>query len=244
MVALVAIEAETDPADPLAETAWLSEVAAGHGLPSVVVAQAWLDRDDVEEVLAAHSADPLVRGIRHKPTSAAAPDRAERGLPGSMDDPAWRRGFARLAPLGLSFDLQTPWWHLDAARDLAADFPESRIILNHTGLPADRSPQRLSTWEEALRALAKMPNVAIKISGLGQPGQPWTVEANRPVVLTAIDAFGPNRAMFASNFPVDSLVASFETIFGGFDRITHGFPEAERDALFRGNAFRIYRITA
>jgi predicted TIM-barrel fold metal-dependent hydrolase len=84
--------------------------------------------------------------------------------------------------------------------------------------------------------------VALKISGLGQPGMPWSVEANRGVVLDAIQIFGPDRVMFASNFPVDSLVASFGTIFAGFFEITEGFSAAERDAMFRGNAARLYRV--
>ncbi|MFX4509011.1 amidohydrolase family protein, partial [Acinetobacter baumannii] len=77
---------------------------------------------------------------------------------------------------------------------------------------------------------------------IGLPGQPWTVEDNKPVVRDAIDIFGTDRAMFASNFPVDGLVARFETIFDGFDRITADLSEAERAKLFRDNASRIYRF--
>lgn len=240
--ASVYIETEYDPADPLGEVAWVADLARREGLPTVVVAQAWLDRADCEAVLAAHAAHPLVRGIRHKPAAAPRPDRAERGAKGSMDDPAWRRGFAMLEPAGLSFDLQTPWWHFDAARALADDFPETRIIVNHTGLPADRSAEGLAGWRRAVAGLARCPNVAMKVSGLGQPGQPWTAAANRDIVLHAIDAFSPERIMFASNFPVDSLVARFETIFDGFDAITAGFPQAERAAMFRDNARRYYRM--
>jgi predicted TIM-barrel fold metal-dependent hydrolase len=116
------------------------------------------------------------------------------------------------------------------------------MILNHSGLPADRSAEGLAGWREALRTLAGARNAALKISGLGQAGQPWSADANRGVVLDAIDIFGPDRVMFASNFPVDSLVGSFHTIFTGFLDITVGFSQPERDAMFRGNAVRIYRI--
>ena len=88
--------------------------------------------------------------------------------------------------------------------------------------------------------LASCPNVAVKISGLGQPGQPWTVAANRDIVLTTIDLFGPSRCMFASNFPVDSLCASFHTIFGGFREIVRDFSAGEQRGLFHDNAIRIY----
>ncbi len=244
VVGTVFVETEWDPQDPVGETRWVQALAAREGLPSVMVCQAWLDRGDVEAVLAAQSAFPLVRGIRHKPRAAKSPAEVSDDLSGSMMDPVWRRGFALLHRHGLSFDLQTPWWHFRQALDLAEAFPETQIIVNHTGLPSDRSAEGLGGWRDALRLLAKAPNVAIKISGLGQPGKPWTVEANRPVVLDTIETFGVDRCMFASNFPVDSLVATFATIFGGFLTITDHFPPADRAKLFHGNAVRIYRIGA
>jgi predicted TIM-barrel fold metal-dependent hydrolase len=242
VVGSVFIETEWDPRDPIGETRWVEELAQRESLPSVMVAQAWLDRPDVEDVLAAYGGNPLVRGIRHKPKAVKATDRIEIGAPGSMGDPLWRRGYALLRRNGLSFDLQTPWWHLKEARALADEFGDTTIILNHTGLPADRSSAALAGWREALKMLAGASNAFIKISGIGIAGRPWTIEDNKPVVLDAISIFGPERVMFASNFPVDSLVATFETIFSGFDEITRGFPEAERAAMFRDNARRIYRF--
>jgi predicted TIM-barrel fold metal-dependent hydrolase len=159
-----------------------------------------------------------------------------------MTDPAWREGFARLAPLNLRFDLQTPWWHLGEALALAFAFPYTQIILNHTGLPSDRSAEGVAGWRAAMGTLAAAPNVAVKISGLGQPGQPWTAAANRDIVLTTIDLFGVTRCMFASNFPVDSLCGTFSDIFGGFEEIVAGFSSGEQDALFADNARRVYAI--
>jgi predicted TIM-barrel fold metal-dependent hydrolase len=239
----VYVETEWDPKDPLGETRWVQSLIAATGFPHGIVAQAWLDRADVADVLTAQAAMPRVKGIRQKPKAAARPEDAVRGLAGSMDDPAWRAGFAHLEPLGLSFDLQTPWWHLDAARDLARDFPKTRIILNHTGLPADRSAEGLAAWRRAMSALADALNVALKISGLGQPGRPWTVEANGPIVLDAIRIFGVGRCMFASNFPVDGLCASFDQIFKGFAAITRDLAAADRHRLFRDNAAKIYRLS-
>jgi predicted TIM-barrel fold metal-dependent hydrolase len=242
VIGSVFVETEWDPTDPLGEVAWVESVRRDAGLPSVVVAQAWLDRADAARVLTAHGQNAIVRGIRHKPRAAASPAAVSPGAPGSMGDPAFRAGFALLAPNGLSYDLQTPWWHLDEAADLAASFPETHIILNHTGLPADRSPEAIAGWRAAMRSFALRPNVSVKISGLGQAGRQWSAEINRSIVLETIDIFGTDRAMFASNFPVDSLVGSFATIFSGFDRITSGFTDPERAQLFRDNARRIYRI--
>ncbi|MCZ8185863.1 MAG: amidohydrolase family protein [Beijerinckiaceae bacterium] len=237
LLASVYVEAEWDPRDPVGEMDYIAALRAETGLPSVAVAQAWLDRDDCAAVLESHAARGFVRSVRHKPRANASP---ADGAAGGMTDPRWREGFARLAPLGLRFDLQTPWWHLGEAARLAADFPETTIILNHTGLPADRSPEGLAGWNAAMQRLAACPNVMVKISGIGIPGQRWTAEANREVVLRTIDAFGSGRCMFASNFPVDSLCAGFSEIFGGFEAIVAGFPQKEQEALFVENARRIY----
>jgi predicted TIM-barrel fold metal-dependent hydrolase len=242
VVGSVFVETEWDPRTPVAETRWVHELAEREGLPTVMVAQARLDRPDVEEVLAAHCDHPRVRGIRHKPAAASSPDKVIPGAPGSMGDPAWRRGFALLATHGLSFDLQTPWWHFEEAAELAASHPETQIVINHTGLPADRSDAGLAGWRRAMERVAAQPNVAVKISGIGVPGQPWSVETNRRVVLDTIEVFGVERCMFASNFPVDSLVASFAIIFSGFSTITEEFTQQERRRLFHDNAVHFYRM--
>lgn len=238
----VYVEAEWDPSDPLGETRWVHTLAAQEGLPTVMVAQAWLDREDVEEILAAQAAFPRVRGIRHKPKAAPSPDRVAYGVPGSLSCPRFARGFALLARYGLSFDLQVPWWHFEEAFALFARHPEVSVIVNHTGLPADRSSEALAGWKRALARLAELPQVALKISGIGIPGKPWTVADNRPIVCTALEIFGVERCMFASNWPVDTLCADFRTIFDGFFEITSDLTTAERVALFFENACRIYRI--
>lgn len=242
VVATVHLEGEWDPADPIGETRWLQSVIAEHGYPHAIVAQARLDREDVEDVLAGQAALPRVRGVRHKPAAADSPRGVRPGAPGSMDDPRWRAGYALLARHRLSFDLQTPYWHLAEAARLARDFPETQIVLNHAGLPADRSDAGLAAWRAAMALLAAQPNVAVKISGLGQPTSAWTVDAQRYVVLETIALFGVDRCMFASNYPVDSLVAAFAVIYGGFREIAEVFTPAERDKLFCDNAMRYYRI--
>ncbi|MGE0717478.1 MAG: amidohydrolase [Alphaproteobacteria bacterium] len=235
----VYVETEWDPGDALGEMAYVAELRRGGGLPSVAVAQAWLDRDDAASLLERLAAIDFVRSVRHKPRANASPS---DGRPGGMADPRWRAGFAELARRGLRFDLQTPWWHLGEAVDLAHAFPDTRIILNHTGLPADRSPAGISGWKRAMADLALCPNVAVKISGIGVRGEAWTVAANRGIVLTTIDLFGTDRCMFASNYPVDGLCASWDAILGGFDAITADFSPAERDRLFGSNAVAIYDI--
>ena len=216
----VYVEAEWDPRDPLGEMNFIAGVRKG-AFPTVAIAQAWLHRKDCAMVLEAQARHAFVRGIRHKPK------------PGMMDSAKWREGYRRLAPLGLHFELQAPWRQLKEAARLARDFPETVIVLNHTGLPSD---QDIPDWREAMALLVACPNTAVKISGLGN------VKRKREVVLAAIELFGTARAMFASNFPVDSLRGTFSGIFSEFDAITRGFSDAERRGLFHDNAVRIYRM--
>jgi predicted TIM-barrel fold metal-dependent hydrolase len=238
----VHMEAEWDRADPVGETRWIATVAREHGLPSACIGHAELHLPDIAGVLAGHAQSPLMRGIRHKPAAVASPREAKRGMARSMDDPAWRNGYALLERFGLSYDLQTPWWHLDAAADLAVDFPRTQIIINHTGLPADRSAEGLAGWRRALEQVAARPNVAIKISGLGRAGLPWTVAANGPIIRDTIAIFGVERCLFASNFPVDSLAGTFADIYNGFFAAVADRPQADQRKLFHDNAVRLYRL--
>ena len=105
-----------------------------------------------------------------------------------------------------------------------------------------RDAEALAAWRAALETVAALPNVALKISGLGLPGRAWTVADNGPVVRDAIAIFGVARCLFASNFPVDSLVADYRTIYSGFREITADFPPDDIGRLFHDNALRIYHL--
>ena len=219
----VHIEAEWDPSNPTGEMAFIAELRRVSGFPTVAVAQAWLDRDDCAAVLEAQAAHSFVRGVRHKPP------------PGMMDDVRWRAGYRRLAPLGLHFELQAPWPQLDEAKRLARDFADTMIVLNHAGLPR---MSEMATWRSAMASLAECENVMVKISGLGN----LDAAAKRAASLAVIDLFGTQRAMFASNYPVDSLRDSFDAIYQAFDTASRDFSPAERANLFHDNAVRIYRM--
>ena len=144
VVKTVYVEAEWDPTDPIGESRYISRLRRETQFPTVMVAQAWLDREDCAAVLEQQAAFDFVRSVRHKPRANASPNDA---APGGMTDSNWRAGFARVSSLGLRFDLQTPWWHLADAARLACDFPGTPIILNHTGLPSDRSAAALAGCE-------------------------------------------------------------------------------------------------
>ncbi len=213
MVATVHIEAECDRKQQVAETRWLTDISARHGMPNAIVAHAWIDTPDAEEIIVRQKAFPLVRGIRTKPIISAGPDKSVRGQPRSMQDPKWRNGLSLLEKHDLSWDLRVVWWHLEEAAEVVREHPGLRTVLNHTGYPLDRSAEALAVWRRGMEALAACPNVNCKISGLTVKGEPWTLAANKPIILDAIRIFGVERCMFASNIPVDGLKGSWDYIY-------------------------------
>lgn len=241
IVGTVTMETEWDLDDPIGEIAYTEKIAERYGLPTASIAHAVLRDPGVEAVLEQLADRPIVRGVRNKPGQAASA--AEGGSYRSlMVDPAWRKGFALLERYGLDFELQTAWWQFGEASALAADFPDTQIVINHAGLPSDRSPEGIAGWTKALAQMAAHDRVAIKISGIGLPGVPWTVENNRRIVETVAEVFGSDRIMFASNFPVDSLAGTYAEIYGGFVEITRAWSADEQRRAFLENAVRYYRL--
>ncbi|MGE0765932.1 MAG: amidohydrolase [Hyphomicrobiaceae bacterium] len=243
IVATVTMEAEWDDRRLVEETAWTAGLAACvPALPIAHVARTFLHEPGASREIARHAAYPIVKGIRHKPAAAPSPDRIERGAPGGMTDSAWRQGYRALAKHGLHFELQAPWWHVDELLDLVSAFPETPVVINHAFLPADRSADGINGWRSAIARAAKAPQVSIKISGLGLPGRPWSLSDNRDIIRALVDTFGPDRAMFASNFPVDGLCGSFDTIYSGYKTAVADWSQRDRSKLFHDTAARIYRL--
>ncbi|MDC9825280.1 amidohydrolase family protein [Devosia sp. ZB163] len=238
-----AVHVEAFPTDPIKETETLQKVADANPLPLVIVGNGDLTSPEFPALLDRHQAFPIFRGIRQVVNMHANPARSyvSRDL---MAVPQFLEGLRELGRRGLSFDLQLYPHQMDAAAALAAAAPDTRIILNHTGMWADRDLAGWKQYKAGLRTLAAQPNIVAKVSGLGMLDHGWTTESIRPLVLEAIEAFGPERAMFASNFPVDKLYSDFRTVWRAFDNITAGFSETERAGLFRDNARKFYRIPA
>jgi predicted TIM-barrel fold metal-dependent hydrolase len=242
VVGTVHVEAEWDRADQVAETRWVSEIAAQEGLPTAIVAHAWFHTDNSAQVIAEQAAFPLVRGIRSKPVTAASPDTMVRGGAGSMQDDRWLQGFAALERHGLSWDLRVPFWHLPEAAEVARAFPRTPIVLNHTGFPWDRSAEGLAAWRAAMEVLAREPNVHVKVSEFGLRDAPWDYEGNRGVALDAIAIFGIERCMFASNFPVASLRIGYDELVRSVQRMVAHLPRDQQDGFFWKNATAFYRL--
>ena len=258
---------------PVGETEFVNGVAAmsasgGYG-PTRVCAGIVGNADlrlgaRVDEVLAAHlrAGGGRFRGIRHiNARDAAIPAPANAPEFGLFGDADFRAGFARLAPLGLSFDAWLYHPQIDELTALARAFPETQIVLNHVGGPlgigdyAGRRDAEFARWTTSIRGLATCPNVFVKLGGLGMPftnlglhdgPEPPSSErlatVSRPYFTTCIGAFGPERCMFESNFPVDKESFSYAVYWNACKRLTQGASAAERTALFSGSAARFYRL--
>jgi predicted TIM-barrel fold metal-dependent hydrolase len=233
VVKAIHVEADHSGSDPVDETTWLASVAATWGMPNAIVAYADLERDGVEATLDRHlAASDLVRGVRI------------REHPADPSSPTFTRGLRALTTRGLSYDVNASVDRLASTRAAARAHPDLRLILCHTGDPPERDASMFATWRRAMHALATAPNVACKISGLGMGDHAWTIERIRPWVLEAIEAFGTERCMFGTNWPVDSLYGSYRRQVDAYRTIIAeaGFSASEQRDLLGGNAERSYRI--
>jgi predicted TIM-barrel fold metal-dependent hydrolase len=226
----------------------------------------------VQEVLEAHlrAGGGRFRGIRHntfrddavRAYYALRPGSVFDQPPGLLADPDFRAGFARLAPLGLSFDASLFHPQLPELTELARAFPNTAIVLNHAGTPlgigayAGQRDAVFASWSASIRELATCPNVSVKLGGFGmtlhglgfydEPAPPSSerlAAALRPYVETCIEAFGADRCMFESNFPPDKASYSYAVFWNACKRLAQGASAAEKQALFSGSAARFYRLT-
>jgi len=222
--------------------------------------------DAVARVLEAQIAagDGRFRGIRHSVTWDAS-DVLSRGRTnspkGQIYDSTWRAGFARLAPLGLTFEAWLYHPQLPDLADLARAFPQTTIILNHVGGPVgigpykDKKAETFAQWKTGIAEVAKSHNVVVKLGGLGMtfgmfdfysrekpPSSSELETAYRPYIETCIGAFGVNRAMFESNFPPDGASSSYPILWNAFKRLAAGSSAYEKAMLFSGTAKRVYRL--
>lgn len=243
LAGIVHVDAGADARHALDETRWLQAMADRDGMPDAIVAFAPLNDRAVGALLEAQAGFANVRGIRHIINWHRDPGKSYTAA-NLIEDPAWRAGFALLARHDLSFDCQIYPGQMAAMASLAAAHPDIQVILNHAGMLVDKGPDALIEWRAGMRALAALPHVSVKLSGYGLVDHQWTQASIGPLVLEAIDIFGPERCMFASDFPTDKLFGSFADWLGAFSAITRDFSADERDALFAGNAEKIYRIGA
>ena len=234
---MVHVDAGADADEALAETDWLQSVADRESMPNAIIAYAPLQCPNIQTKLFDQVRRKNVRGIRQIVNWHRDPNRTYTSRDLTQDE-QWKAGFALLKKRDLSFDLQAyPQQFLGLSR-LIARHQETPVIINHAGMGVDGE----ADWRAGMQLMATLPNVSVKISGLGFVWRQLDPEKVRARVLQTIDLFGPERCMFASDFPTDRLFADFDTTMGNYEGAVADFTEAERRALFAGNANRIYRV--
>lgn len=241
-------------------------LAVNH-VDAAIVVQTVTVPDETPELLALAAREPVVGGVVGW-TDLTDPDVATRlaalaAAPGGASlvgirhqvqnepDPRWlcrrdvRRGLAAVADAGLGYDVVIRPLQLPAAVETAAELPQLRFVLDHGGKP-DIAGGGLEPWASDIADLSLMPNVAVKLSGLVTEADhdAWTVEQLRPYADVLLEAFGPDRIMFGSDWPVCLLATSYEVWVATATALTAGLTEVERQEIFGGTAARWYRLAA
>jgi L-fuconolactonase len=220
------------------ETPEFLRLAAEHELIAGVVGWTDLTRPGVAEELARLRGLPggaHLKGIRHQ--VQGEPD------PGWLLRPDVRRGLAAVADAGLVYDLVVLPHQLPACAEAAASLPHLTFVLDHLGKPPIATGER-EPWASGRRARAARPNTVAKLSGLVTEADhaTWTTGDLRPYADTALDAFGPDRLMFGSDWPVCTLAAAYGRVLETAEELTAGLSAAERTALYEGTARRVYDL--
>lgn len=229
----VHVEAAYAGPDALEETAWLEEVGKQYGFPNALVVFCDIEADGAEAKLDQHlAASDRVRGVRI------------RAHPQDGGGAAFKAGYQALAKRNLSYELNASPGVLLSGRDVAAAMPDTQVILGHAGFPVQRDDAYFKVWQSEISALAEVEHVSAKVSGFGMADNRWTIDSIRPWVLHMIEAFGPDRIMFGTNWPVDILYATYLEQTDAYRRIIAdaGFSREEQEGMLYRNAERLYRI--
>jgi len=230
LVKAVHIQAAIGHPNLVDETNWLQTIIDQSPIPNAIIGPADLRQEDCEEVLDQQCACDAFRGIRMF---------AEPGLFQRKD---FLSGFSLLQEKGLIYDMDVDYPQMDEAFQLAKKFPNVQIILGHAGFPKRRTAEYFEVWKKSISRLAEADNVACKISGLGMADHNWTIESIRPWVLHCLEAFGVDRCMFGTNWPVDSMFSDYKTLVDAYRSVIQAFQPDEQEKLFSKNAESFYRI--
>ena len=242
IVATVHVEAGWSQEHLAEETAWLDTLDKADGVAHRYIARVPLDSSDAATRIEAEAANDRVVGLRDIVSWHPEPAKSFARAKGLMQDDRWRSGLRHAGRLGLVFDLMLFPWQFEEAVRLVADFPDTIFVVNHCGSPADRSLEGMVAWGEGLRELSRADNVRIKISDLVAYDPQWTLDSLRPVIEHCLQCFGTKRAMFASDFPVAGLHASFDDVYHVFRTVAAALSIDEQRDLFFTTANLTYRL--
>lgn len=232
---VVHVEADARPANVMSEPDWVQSAAATAGLETAIVVHLDLGTSSAAEHLRSLGQRTSVRGVRDFGLAAY--------LSGTSDPdtaPLFEANLRAMAEAGLLLDLDCVFQDMAAARRLAQEHPRLTIVLEHIGYPRRRDDEYFAHWSGAIGDLALAPNVHCKLSGLGMTDRNWSVESLRRWVTTSIEAFGPSRCVFGSNWPVDRIASSYDALVAAFFELIGTCSAAEQEAICSVNAQKLY----
>ena len=243
VVASVHIEALWDPArSPVEETAWLHALPRPPGIAERCVVAAPLAAPGLSALLEAHAAYPGVAAIRE--TIRWHPDPAKRWTRrGIVDEPEWRAGLAQLARYGWALELLMNAHQAEEVAGLAGQTPGQVFIVNHCCTPNDRDAEGMARWRAGLDRMARQPNIAIKLSNYAAYAPDRSLAADQDTLFACIDAFGPDRCLFGSDYPVARRTMTYAALCERFREVVSRYGAAEQRMMFHDNAARLYRMT-
>ncbi len=216
---------------PGLESAWVQSIADSRHAAHAIIARARVAESGLAAVLAANSRHRLYRGVR------------DMASPLTIGTPEFTAGFHTIADTGALLEVLVPYAKYDDVCALADSRPETQIVVGHAGLAEHSDADYFQAWSQKLNVFATRPNVTVKISALASGRDPnWTVASIKPWIRSCIDVFGPARAMFGTNWPIDRLFGTYEQLIDAYRECTVDLNAQDCDALFVGTATRIYEI--
>lgn len=230
----VHVQAALGSEDPVSETRWLTQMRKDAPAPFTIVAHADLGTEHARAQLDGHGESPYFVGVRD---FAAEPMLASGEI-----NPLYEESLRVLADRGLVFDLDCEWMNMPAGAALARRHPELDIVLEHIGFPRARDDEYFGQWKRTLTELAGPPNVTVKISGLAMTDPRFTKESLRRWVDACVEAFGPDRCVVGSNWPVDRLYSSYDVIMDLYREYIGEYSPSEQAKILSENAARLYKL--
>ncbi|MEO0436957.1 MAG: amidohydrolase family protein [Pseudomonadota bacterium] len=224
--------------DQLNESRWLQGLGE---YPHAIVAACDLAADDRDAQLEQQCQFDKVRGVRQILGRHQLEDR-KHNSDQLIESEAFEQGLKRLAALGLTFDLQLIPQQMQRTYALLRRIPDLSVALCHCGSPWEQSGEGFRVWKAGLSALAELPNLVCKVSGVGMFDPNWSQASLEPIVATVIETFGPGRVMLGSNFPVDKLYRGYEELWGAYAQLIASYSELEQTQMCSRTAERFYRI--
>jgi predicted TIM-barrel fold metal-dependent hydrolase len=241
LIASVFVEANAG-APGAAEIDWVDEAAAEGALPAVAIGSADLRRPDIGEILSAFSRSRRMRGIRMSLCWDERPRWRFIDRPDVMLTVEFKRGLAELTRREMVFDVLVVPGQLSQLAGLARANPDQLVVLDHLGTPWFETPADETAWTAGMRECARCPNVVVKLSGLWPLDRKWRPERIAGPVRLVVDLFGPERCMWASNYPVEKLMCPVLDQIRHLETVLDDFADDDKDMIFRRTAARVYRI--